>query len=99
MSRHIYLFRLCRNILISFFSAAWVIPLTGSLKFIYNYMRAGEIELFKVDYPTGPPYSYIKISQSFLSIAEFLLIITIFFWAFVAANRLWPIKGKKKGSS
>ena len=88
--------RLSRNILIALISALWIFPFTLCVCFVLNFLQIQETILFDKLYPNGWSFSYIKISESALTLVSVLLAITVVFWAFLAANKLWPIKGKPK---
>lgn len=86
-----------RNFIIAFASAACIYSLVSSVYAMLNFMKSQEAELniYENYFPKGPPFSNVKLSQGFLLIGGISLAIVVFFWAFVAANKLWPIKDRK----
>lgn len=96
--KHLVLYRLIRNIFIALLSASWILPFVCSIGCMLEFMKRQEAELkiYENSYPHGPHFSTIELSQSFLTITAILMSIAVFFWAFVAANKLWPIKVKEK---
>ena len=92
MYRLNYTQRFLRNIAIAIVSTIWVLPFYVFLGFIVDFLRIQEKLLFDAEYPEGWSFSYIEMSDVFLTITLALFMITIFFWAFVVANRLWPLK-------
>jgi hypothetical protein len=66
---------------------------------VFDFLRYYESEVFKEEYPSGVPFSGVELGQWFLGIGSILLAIVVVFWGFVAANKLWPIKGKSKTTS
>ena len=93
--------RLSRNILIALISAVWVWPFWVSAEFLFRYMqwleeRFVDPSSIMDEYPFWISISPFTISSLYLRVAGIWLMVVIFFWAFVAANKLWPIKGKPK---
>ena len=90
-------FRLARNILVALFSAGWLIP---AIVFLEIFLKG----LTFPNKPLPPEFSYIHevekdgflllCSDSFITTAIWLALVIIF-WTFVAANRIWPIKGNR----
>ena len=52
-----------------------------------------EPELLEIE-PEMLSFSNVEFSMHFFAVSTILLFITTFFWAFVAANKLWPINKK-----
>lgn len=91
-----FVLRLIRNILIAVASAACVLPFIGLIGALLDFMKLQEHELVKADWPQGAPFSYVDLAEWFLMIAATTMTILVAFWAFVAANKLWPIRKKPK---
>ena len=95
--------RLSRNILIALISAVWLLPFWISAKYFLDNMAWLEQNKLTVEetlsenYPFWASISPFSISLLFVEIGVILLGVAIVFWAFVAANKLWPIKAKPKG--
>jgi hypothetical protein len=86
-----------RNICIAAISAAWIIPLYGCLSSFLEFMRKEEAELkiYTADYPDGPPFSNVELSQWFLGWTAILFAVCIFLWALIVINRIWPLKSSE----
>ena len=91
MSKLFIVLRVIRNIVIAFISAAWVWPLCGSGMLALFFLEKQEAELLN-----DSSFSSCAESQRLLGMAVGLVIPVIVFWAFVTANKLWPLKGKEK---
>jgi hypothetical protein len=73
----------------------WVYFLLVAVSYALTILKIQETALAVSDGQSiETSFSYSDLSETFLRLAAFLLMLTIFFWTFVAANRLWPIKGK-----
>ena len=92
--------KLMIRLLVSILSVSWLIPLWLSAKFFLENMALleGEIltdeTLFSSNYPFLTSISPFVISQSFIEVSMIIFAIVLFFWTFIAANRLWPAKKK-----
>jgi len=98
----ISLFKAIRNFFIAFLSMIWLIPFLFSTEFLFRYMiwvdnYLLKNEQIKENYPFWISISPFGVSRNLMRVAILGLGIVIFFWAFVTANKLWPIK--KKNSS
>jgi len=80
---------LIRNILIAIISTAWICTFLGFFGFLLEFMKLQENHLAK-QIPIS--LSYIDMSTVFFIITTILLGASVFFWTFIAANKLWPIK-------
>lgn len=88
--------RLARNILISLLSAGWIVPLIWTQLVFYTWIYE----------PTPPNYNPeiaehvsdfgFRLNMMFFLLTAFWLAAVVVFWAFVAANKLWPTKLKLK---
>ena len=87
--------RLIRNIIIALASAVWIIPFTLSISFALIFLRIQEEILFDKEYEVWS-FSYMEFSKNAFDLMVILLVVTVICWAFVAANKLWPIKGNPK---
>ena len=83
-----------RNVLIALFSFGWVIPLRDGISLLFRY-----IHILSDMYPEDDLALMIKeaslyagFSRGQLKFCVLWLAIVIGFWAFVAANKLWPIR-------
>ncbi len=86
-----------RNIIIALASAVWLIPFYISAEFALTFLEIQEKFLIEKEYGNGAcSFSYMEISIGFFIIMAILLAVTVISWAFVAANKLWPIKGNSK---
>jgi hypothetical protein len=94
MSKHIIVLRSLRNVFISAASAAWIWPLAGSIHSALWVLADLKAEMSK-DAPPSP-FSYAALSQGLMIWALILLAISVFFWTFVVANKLWPIRGPRR---
>jgi hypothetical protein len=89
-----FVLRLIRNCIIAGVSAVWILPLFASIHALLHFFWLLEADRGNGQYPL-PPFSMVVLSQWFLVIAEILLLVALFFWGFIAANKLWPIKRKQ----
>jgi len=87
-----------RNVLIALFSFGWVIPLRDGISTSFRY-----IHILHDFYPEDDLALRIKeaslyagMSRGLLKFGILWLAIVIGFWAFVAANKLWPIRKMPK---
>ena len=87
--------KLIRNILISLFSTIWILPFYMSFMNLLIFLEVREPDILNLD-PEMISFSYVQLSRHLFIVSTIILFIAVFFWAFVAANRLWPIKGKDK---
>jgi len=87
--------RICKNVLIAALSTIWIVPFIICMGFLLEYMGVQERILFDKEYPEGWSFSYVDVSKSALVVLAVLLLAVTFFWAFVAASKLWPIRDNK----
>jgi len=91
------IFRLIRNIVIALASAVWIIPFHLTIMTILTFWEIQEKILFEKEYGHGhASFSYIQIGKAACGIMAILLMITVIAWAFIAANKLWPINDNPK---
>ena len=91
--------RLVRNVLIAVFSAAFVLPFYVSANLILSDLGQLDQKTDSIEeLLTGTYLDSLgfKMAEMFFDLAIILLTATTMFWAFVLANKLWPIKGRSK---
>lgn len=91
--------RLVRNVLIAVFSAAFILPFYISANLILSYL--GDLDqktdsIAELLSGTFLDSVFFKMAEIFFDLAIILLAATTMFWAFVLANKFWPIKGRSK---
>jgi hypothetical protein len=98
----INLWKFLRNVFISLLSSAWLLPFKfAGLKFL-DYMIWLDNSILKeymsekkdISYPFYYSYSPFAAVQGMFENAIDWLMIILFFWVLLAANKLWPIKSK-----
>jgi hypothetical protein len=103
----IYCFlRLIRNLVIAIASAIWLIPLWFYSDTWLRWMatldgrlpEGSDTPVNFLPWPGLSSVSHFAVCESALMDLVTMLGIVIIFWAFVAANRLWPIKKVTKQS-
>ena len=87
--------RFIRNVLVAFSSACWLIPLQGFVHELFAWLY----DSCQTNYQPSIDYGFsLELSLFFFQIASVWVGIVIFFWAFVAVDKLWPMKRKKKNN-
>jgi hypothetical protein len=101
MPKLVVTLKMVRNALIALVTAVWVYPLYVFLIVVLDILELQENELVKSDYgfQNGWDFSASEFAQWVLPIVMVLLALVIVFWAFVAANKIWPIKRSKTNNS
>ena len=84
--------RLIRNISITILSGGWIVPTWKGVEQLCWW----EWQMHQPNYhELGDSGVNLQIGGGLISIGLLWLALVIAFWAFVAANRLWPIKCKE----
>jgi len=96
MLKTVFVFRLIRNFIIALLSSGWILMYSVSLSSLLELLRIREADFLKIESPNLISFSYIELSQIFITFGSITLAIALFFWTFVVVNKLWPIKGKLK---
>ena len=93
--------RVIRNLFVVVVSVVWIYPFYMVTTTVLDIMALQEADLAKAHFgfENGGYFSAIELAQWILPIGAFLLAVAIAFWAFVAANRIWPIKRKQTNNS
>ena len=89
--------RLARNIIIAILSVGWIIPTIQFLIIFLQWQIYLDEELpsdFSHLRKVGNDF-FFRVSLIFFMIAAIWLAVVIIFWTIVAANKLWPIRGKQ----
>lgn len=93
--------RLVRNVLVAIFSAAYILPLSISADLTLSYLeqlggkQTGTItDLFSSE--ALEELLTFALAKGFFNFACICLAVITVFWAFVIANKLWPIRVKPK---
>jgi hypothetical protein len=84
--------KLTRNILIGILSVGWVVPIRGGIKGLALWLYSSHQPNY---HESGDSGFNLQMSTGLLNIGLIWLALVIGFWAFVLANKLWPIRGKK----
>jgi hypothetical protein len=94
MRKETTVLRLVRNLAISIFSACWVYPLYLYTGLVLDFLKIQEDEWAtkELGFTTEVPFSMAELIRIFWNAGLLFLSMSIIFWAFVAANKLWPIK-------
>jgi len=86
------MYRLMRNILIALLSVGWLVPFQASMHSLTTWL----FHSHQSDYQNSVDCGFnLDMSFFFFQTASIWFGIVVAFWAFVAANKLWPIKGTK----
>ena len=89
------IFRAIKNILIALGSIGWILPFQGSVAAFLHWFYHSQNPNYQL---LGGDFNF-HMSLFLFRLASVWLAIVIAFWAFVAANKLWPVKGKKNEKS
>ena len=81
MNKQVIVARLIKNIIIVILSVGWIVPI---------WMGIHKLLLWV--YHIHQPNYHKEIDSGF-----HVQLLTIAFWVFIAANKLWPIKPRKTG--
>jgi hypothetical protein len=84
--------KVIRNGLIALVSTVWILALTGSVSAVFTFLDAQNSVLLSELGDSMPLPTYIAMGRGFLAVGTFWLMGITAFWAFVAANSLWPVR-------
>lgn len=93
--------RVIRNIFVAVVSVVWIYPFYMVATAVLDVMALQEADLAKTHFgfEKGGYFSAIELAQWILPVGAILLTVVVAFWAFVAANRIWPIERKQTKNS
>jgi len=89
MFKQISIMKVLRNIFIVLISTGWLIPLYGGIDTFLSWLYHAHQPDYEKELDCGLG---IELSSGFIGIGLLWLGIVVAFWAFVATNKLWPIK-------
>jgi len=82
-------YRVIKNLLIALISVGWVVPLQGFVNEFFAWLYNSR----QIDYKDSIDCGFnLELGFFFFQVTSIWLSIVLVFWAFVAANKLWPIK-------